>query len=193
MYAQIHSYYVIDQTFIVITLFATLFFDFVIFQFSLSLSFFLIFTNITFQNRKAYSNSIERRSYPRQYSREISMLATARNLSSFNKYKLQRHWLCNRFASMHPASDVRYFVIMSRAMFIAILNGRRGGGRDLARISRDTRLLRCIRFVILVEKNITVFFLALFFFFFFSSVMWASFHEPLPEASGNSLPPRGSY
>lgn len=47
MYAQIHSYYVIDQTFIVITLFATLFFDFVIFQFSLSLSFFLIFTNIT--------------------------------------------------------------------------------------------------------------------------------------------------
>ena len=101
--------------------------------------------------------------------------------------------MCNRFASMHPASDVRYFVIMSRAMFIAILNGRRGGGRDLARISRDTRLLRCIRFVILVEKNITVFFLALFFFFFFSSVMWASFHEPLPEASGNSLPPRGSY
>lgn len=94
------------------------------------------------------------------------MLATARNLSSFNKYKLRRHWLCNRFASMHPASDVRYFVIMSRAMFIAILNGRRGGGRDLARISRDTRLLRCIRFVILVEKNITVFFLALFFFFF---------------------------
>lgn len=50
-------------------------------------------------------------------------------------------WLCNRRASMHPASDVRYFVIMSRAMFIAILNGRRGG--DLARISRDTRLLRC--------------------------------------------------
>lgn len=79
---------------------------------------------------------------------------------------MRRHWLCNRFASMHPASDVRYFVIMSRAMFIAILNGRRGGGRDLARISRDTRLLRCIRFVILVEKNITVFFLALFFFFF---------------------------
>lgn len=50
-------------------------------------------------------------------------------------------WLCNRCASMHPASDVRYFVIMNRAMFIAILNGRRGG--DLARISRDTRLLRC--------------------------------------------------
>lgn len=47
--------------------------------------------------------------------------------------------LHNRFASMHPASDVRYFVIMSRAMFIAILNGRRGG--DVARISRDTRLL----------------------------------------------------
>lgn len=69
------------------------------------------------------------------------MPATARNLSSFNKYKLRlpvtqpiRSW-------MHPASDVRYFVIMSRAMFIAFLNGRSGGGGDLARISRDTRLL----------------------------------------------------
>lgn len=80
-------------------------------------------------------------------------------------------WLCNRCASMHPASDVRYFVIMSRAMFIAILNGRRGG--DLARISRDTRLLRCAFRNTPGKKHYCLFSRS----FFFSSVMWASFQE----------------
>ena len=73
--------------------------------------------------------------------------------------------MCNRRASMHPASDVRYFVIMSRAMFIAILNGRRGG--DLARISRDTRLLRCAFRNTPGKKHYCLFSRSFFFSFFF--------------------------
>lgn len=110
------------------------------------------------------------------------MPATARNLSSFNKYKLRLPVAQPIRAWMHPASDVRYFVIMSRAMFIAFLNGTSGGGGDLARISRDTRLLSRAAFRNPAGKKIL---LSLFSVLFFSSVMRASFQEAVRPDVGS--------
>lgn len=118
------------------------------------------------------------------------MPATARNLSSFNKYKLRLPVTQPIRAWMHPASDVRYFVIMSRAMFIAFLNGRSGGGGDLARISRDTRLLSRAAFRNPAGKKLL---LSLFFapFLFFRYAGGFSRSRPsarMPDASGKPDP-----